>query len=75
MTLSDIFANLNQQVLTYKKGGIHIKKSHRGLLRKHLGTKKGKKIPLSKLRIKKTDSKAIRKRKQFAINARKWHHK
>ena len=56
------------------KSGIHIKKSKVGTLRKHLGTSEGKKIPVSKLRIKSTDSSAIRKKKQFAINARKWKH-
>lgn len=53
---------------------IHIKKSKQGSLHKHLGVAKGKKIPASKLKIKSTDSPAIRKKKQFAINARKWHH-
>lgn len=57
-----------------KSGGIHIKKSHRGLLHKNLGVKKGEKIPASKLKIKSTDSPAVKKRKQFAINAKKWHH-
>ena len=53
-------------------GGIYIKPSKRGSLRKHLGVSKGKNIPASKLAIKSTDSPAIRKKKQFAINARKW---
>jgi len=53
---------------------IKIKKSKQGSLHKHLGVPKGKKIPASKLRIKSTDSPAIRKKKQFAINARKWRH-
>lgn len=53
---------------------IHIKKSHRGLLHKNLGVAKGKKIPASKLAIHKGDSPALKKRKQFAINAKKWHH-
>ena len=51
---------------------IHIKKSHKGLLHKNLGVPTGKKIPTSKLKIKSTDSEAVRKRKQFAINAKKW---
>lgn len=53
---------------------IHIKKSHKGLLHKNLGVAKGKSIPTSKLKIKSTDSPAVKKRKQFAINAKKFHH-
>ena len=34
--------------------------------------KKGKKIPISKLKTKKGDSAAMRKKKNFARNARKW---
>lgn len=56
------------------KGGIHIKKSKQGSLHKALGVKKGEKIPASKLTIHKGDSPAMKKKKQFAINARKWHH-
>lgn len=52
------------------KAGIVIKKSHRGLLHKDLHVPKGEKIPASKLAIKSTDSKAVKKRKQFAINFR-----
>ena len=55
-----------------KKPRIYIKPSKRGSLRKATGTKKGKKISASKLRIKKGDSKAMRKKKIFAQNARKW---
>jgi hypothetical protein len=55
--------------------GIHIKKSKVGSLHKKLGVPKGKKISASKLKIKSTDSPAIRKKKQFAINAKKWNHK
>jgi len=54
------------------KGGIYIKPSKRGSLRKTTGTAKDKNIPASKLAIKKGDSSAMRKKKQFAINARKW---
>ncbi len=53
---------------------IHIKKSHRGLLHKNLGVKQGQKIPASKLAVKSTDSEAVRKRKQFAINSKTWKH-
>ena len=51
---------------------IKIKKANRGLLHKNLGVAKGKKIPISELAIKANDRVAIRKRKQFAISARKW---
>lgn len=53
---------------------IKIKKSKQGSLHKHLGVPQGKKIPASKLKIKSTDSPAIKKKKQFAINAKKWKH-
>jgi hypothetical protein len=60
-----------------KKGGknkkkIYIKPSKRGSLRKATGTSKGKNIPLSKLKDKPGDSKAMKKKKLFARNARKW---
>lgn len=59
-----------------KKSGIHIKKSNRGKLRKSAGVKKGKKIPVSKLRqMKKSKNPKTRKRANFALNARKWKHK
>ncbi len=65
----------NTRIDMKKTGGkIHIKKSHEGLLHKDLGVKKGEKIPASKLKIKSTDSEAVRKRKQFALNAKKFHH-
>lgn len=54
--------------------GIHIKKSHKGLLHKDLGVKQGEPIPASKLKVKSTDSAAVKKRKVFAQNAKKWHH-
>ncbi len=56
----------------YTGSGIHIKESHKGLLHKDLGIAKGKKIPASKLAVKATDSPAIKKRKVFAQNAKKW---
>lgn len=56
------------------KSGINIKKSHRGLLHKNLGVPQGQLIPASKLSIKSGDSPAVRKRKQFAINAKKFNH-
>jgi hypothetical protein len=52
---------------------IKIKKSRRGSLRRATGTKKGKKIPMSKLqKMKRSKSPAMRKKANFAINARKW---
>jgi hypothetical protein len=53
---------------------INIKPSHKGLLHKNLGVSQGEHIPKSKLAIKDSDSEAVRKRKQFAINASKWKH-
>jgi len=47
-------------------------KVKKGALHKDLGVKPGKKIPASKLAIKSTDSPLEKKRKQFAINAKKW---
>lgn len=59
-----------------KKSGIHIKKSNRGKLRKSTGTKKGKKIPVSKLRkMKRSKNPKTRKRATFALNARRFKHK
>jgi hypothetical protein len=51
---------------------IKIKKANKGLLHKNLGVAPGKKIPASKLAVKKTDSAAVKKRKVFALNAKKW---
>lgn len=52
---------------------IYIKPSNRGKLRKSTGTKKGKKIPVSKLRkMKRSKNPKTRKRATFALNARKW---
>ncbi len=66
------FLKNSSMVMDYGKSGINIKPSHKGLLHKDLGVAKGKKIPSSKLAIKSTDSPAVKKRKQFAINAKKW---
>lgn len=55
---------------------IHIKKKNRGKLRKKAGTKKGNKIPVSKLRrMKRSKNPKTRKRATFALNARKWNKK
>lgn len=64
-------------MILYKKGGksgIYIKPENRGSLREATGTPEGKNIPTSKLAITKSDSPAMRKKKQFAINAKKWNH-
>lgn len=53
---------------------IKIKKSHQGLLHKNLGVKKGKKLTASQIAIKPGDSPAVKKRKVFAQNAKKWNH-
>lgn len=56
-----------------RKGGIKIKKANRGKLRKSTKTKKGKKIPVSKLqKMKRSKNPTTRKRATFALNARKW---
>jgi hypothetical protein len=56
------------------KSGIYIKPSKRDSLHDHLGIPRDQKIPKSKLAIKKSDSSAIKKKKQFAINASNWNH-
>ncbi len=55
-------------------GSIHIKPSKVGTLHTALGVPQGEKIPASKLTIHEGDSSALKKKKQFAINARKWEH-
>lgn len=63
-------------VYTKRKGGIHIKKSHEGMLHKDLGVGKNKPIPESKLKkAEHSSDTAERKRAVFAENARHWHHK
>jgi len=55
------------------RSGIHIKKSHQGRLRAKTKTRKGRKIPVSKLqKMKRSKSAATRKQATFALNARKW---
>jgi len=52
---------------------IKIKKANQGKLRKTAKTKKGNKIPVSKLRaLKKSKNPKTRKRATFALNARSW---
>lgn len=56
-----------------KRSGIKIKKSNQGKLRKTAKVKKGKKIPVSKLRaMKRSKNPKTRKRATFALNARSW---
>jgi len=56
-------------------GGIHIKKSHEGLLHKDLGVAAEKKIPAKKLaKAEKSSDPAVKKRAVFAENAKHWHH-
>ena len=55
-----------------KKLNIQIKPSNKGKLHSELGIPQGQKISAGKLAIKKTDSPAVRKEKQFAINSKKW---
>lgn len=50
---------------------LHLKKN---ALHKQLGVKAENKIPAKDLVIKKGDSPLTKKRKQFAINAKKWKH-
>lgn len=58
-----------------KKSGIKIKKKNQGKLRKSTKTKKGQKIPVSKLkRLKKSGTPTQKKRANFALNARKFKH-
>jgi len=55
------------------RSGIYIKPANRGKLRKSAKVKKGKKIPVAKLRaMKKSKNPKTRKRATFALNARKW---
>lgn len=54
---------------------IKINPANKGKLRAATGTKKGQKIPVSKLQdMKKNGTPAEKKRANFALNARKWKH-
>jgi hypothetical protein len=58
------------------KSGIHIKASHEGLLHTNLGVPQGEPIPADKLAAaKNSSSPAIRRRANFAINAKGFNHK
>lgn len=53
--------------------GIHIKASHKGELHRDLGVPRGEPIPAAKLaKAKNSSNPAIRKRANFAANAKKW---
>jgi hypothetical protein len=55
---------------------IKINPAHKGLLHEDLGVKAGEPIPMGKLmQALHSDSPAVRKRANFARNARKWNHK
>lgn len=55
--------------------GIYIKKSKRGSLRKAMHAKEGQKLSVSEMeKRKKNAGPAMKKKLQFAINARKWKH-
>jgi oligoendopeptidase F len=59
--------------MAQKKPRIRIKPSKQGSLRAATKTKKGKNIPTSTLRrLKKSKSPAMRKKANFALNARSW---
>jgi hypothetical protein len=56
------------------KSTIKIKPSEKGSLHRALGVPEGQKIPASKLADKPGDSAALKKKKNFARNARKFKH-
>lgn len=58
------------------KSGIRLNPANRGKLHKSMGVAKGKKIPVARLKkAAKSKNETLRKRAQFALNARKWNHK
>lgn len=60
------------KVVVKKSPGKFVIKVKKGALHKDLGVKPGEKIPAKKLAIKSTDSPQEKKRKQFALNAKKF---
>ena len=59
-----------------KKSGIHIEPSHKGMLHEDLGVPQGEPIPAAKLQSAlHSDDPAVRKRANFARNAKRWNHK
>src|SRR5262249_49806067 len=64
-----------QKVIRMNKSGIHIQPSHKGLLHSDLGVPQGQPIPAAKLEAAKhSSSPAIRRRANFAENAKPFHH-
>lgn len=61
--------------LLQKGGSINIKPENKGKLHDMLNVPRSEHIPSYKLRIKESDSDLLKKRKQFAINAKKFKHK
>jgi hypothetical protein len=60
-------------ILSGKKPKIQIKPANKGRLRKLLGAKKGKNIPVAKEQaLKDHGTPAEKKEATFALNARKW---
>ena len=56
-----------------RRPAIHIKKAHQGLLHQDLGVKQGETIPMSKIAAAlHSKNPAIRKRANFARNAKQW---
>ena len=54
---------------------IKLNPAHKGMLHADLGVKQGEPIPLGKLMAaKNSKNPAVRKRANFAANARKWNH-
>ncbi len=61
------------------RGGIHIKESRKGSLRKAMGAKKGKKLSVSDMHsrlaaAKRSGNTKMVRKLVFALNARKWRH-
>ena len=71
--ISDRQGNIPELKKYASGGGIHIKKSHEGLLHKDLGVAAGEKIPEAKMdKAKAHASPAEKKRIVFAENAKHW---
>ena len=70
-----LLSEKDRKTILEKRANIEIK--HKGLLHHDLGIPEGEEIPTSLLeeKMKTTTDPALRKRLNFAINARKWKHK
>jgi hypothetical protein len=65
-----------KDILSGKRPQISIKPSHKGKLRKLLGMKKGKNVPVKKEEALKAHGTPTEKKEaNFALNARKWNKK